>query len=118
MSVCPNILLTDSIGIPLARVTVVANVCRAISKRVDIARYPNKNKIQTFTNKLLNNCILPANKVWILFYFFNVDTPQKKARLVMSAFHFFGISHLPSSSKVASALSCCSVVISKYTIVA
>ncbi len=35
----------------------------------------------------------------------------------MSAFHFFDISLLPSSSKVASALASCSVVISRYTIV-
>src|SRR5262245_41589858 len=27
--VCPSILLTDSIGTPLLKVTVVANVCRA-----------------------------------------------------------------------------------------
>jgi hypothetical protein len=58
-----------------------------------------------------------GKKVWIIFYSFNADTPQKAARLVMSAFHFFDISLLPSSSKVASALASCSVVISSYAIV-
>ena len=32
---CPNSLLTVSIGTPLVNVTVVANVCRAKSKRLD-----------------------------------------------------------------------------------
>jgi hypothetical protein len=41
---------------------LVAGACRAISKRLDIARYPNKNNIQTFTHKYLTICILPVKR--------------------------------------------------------
>ena len=47
MFVCPNIRLTLSIGIPFESAKV-ANECLAISKRLDIFRYPNLSHIQTF----------------------------------------------------------------------
>ena len=47
MFVCPNTRLTLSIGIPFDKARV-AYPWRAISKRLDIGRYPNLSNIQTF----------------------------------------------------------------------
>ena len=47
MLVCPNTRLTLSMGIPFVK-AMVANPWLAISKRLDIGRYPNLSHIQTF----------------------------------------------------------------------
>ena len=44
--VCPNILLTVSMGTPLASVVVVANVCLAVWKAIGYARKSKQKKIK------------------------------------------------------------------------
>lgn len=44
--VCPNILLTVSMGTPLASVVVVANVCLAVWKVIGYARKSRQKKIK------------------------------------------------------------------------
>ena len=44
--VCPNILLTVSMGTPLASVVVVANVCLAAWKVIGYARKSRQKKIK------------------------------------------------------------------------